>query len=312
MLKTIIIQIAISKLKEEKRDDIISELDQMFHVIEKNNAKVVVLDPNHYDRTKNQSHSHSAEDNVQKQINNLIMICYHKEECLIISDQASTILTAYNQQIPCMGYDNPVLEKQDLFKANMLVEGFGEVDYKFLTDVYNRFYNLPITIATTNRIVIREMVVEDLDELYRLYANPEITRFLETLYENREEEIEFTKAYIKHMYGFYGYGMWSLLDKKTGKLIGRAGLNNRDLDGEIQIELGYMIGVPYQRQGYAYESCHEILKFAVDKLECFKINCFINHDNEASVSLVKKLGFQYIQEVEIGVEKLSLYRWTYN
>jgi RimJ/RimL family protein N-acetyltransferase len=235
-----------------------------------------------------------------------------KEECLIISDLASTVTKAQELQIPCIAYDNPLLEKQDLFKANMLVEGFGEVDYKFLTDVYNRFYNLPITIATTNRIVIREMVVEDLDELYRLYADPEITRFLEPLYEDHEAEVEFTKAYIKNMYGFYGYGMWSLLDKKTGSLIGRAGLNNREIDSEIQIELGYMIGVPYQRQGYAYEACQEILKFAVDKLECYKVNCFIDYENVASQSLVKKLGFQYVKEVEIGLEKLSLYRWTYN
>jgi RimJ/RimL family protein N-acetyltransferase len=219
------------------------------------------------------------------------------------------IFASKNLHIPCIGYDNPSIMKQDLYQASIVVEGFEEIDYKFLTDAYRRFYNLPIIIANTTRLIIREMVLEDLDELYELYANKEITQYLEPLYE-REEEIEFTKAYIKNMYSFYGYGMWSLLDKKTGHLIGRAGLNNREVDGEIQIELGYMVGVPYQRRGYAYEACCKILKFAVSKLESSQVNCFVDNRNEASVALVVKLGFEYIKEVEIEHEKLSLFRWT--
>ena len=48
--------------------------------------------------------------------------------------------------------------------------------------------------------------------------------------------------------------MWIVCDRNTGELIGRAGVEHREeLGGEL--ELGYAIGVPWQRQGYATEVC---------------------------------------------------------
>jgi RimJ/RimL family protein N-acetyltransferase len=231
-------------------------------------------------------------------------------ECLVISDLSKVIEECVLKNIPSIAYDNKELLKQDLFKANMLIEGFQEVNYTFLLEVYQRFHHQPVVIAKTKRVIIREMILEDLEQLYELYAEPSMTRFLEPLYE-KEEEIEFTKAYIKNMYGFYGYGLWSLIDVDTQKLIGRAGLSNREVDGEIQIELGYMIGVPYQRQQIAFEVCEAILKFVVKRLQCYFVNCFIHPENIASIALVKKLGFAYRQAIDIGNEKLYWYRWTY-
>ncbi len=289
MFKTIMVQIDKQQLKKYNREDVVYELDEMYKDLRKNGVEVIELGCN----------------------SDIIFEVVKKEDYLIISEQSSVVIESYKLQIPCVGYDNPTMEKQDLYKSSIIVEGFEEIDYKFLSDVYLRFYSRPITVASTNRLIIREMTLDDLEELYELYSDSAITRFLEPLYENREEEIEFTRAYIKNMYGFYGYGMWALIHKDTGRLIGRAGLNNRELDKEIQIELGYMIGVPYQRQGYAYEACSEILKFAVDKLECYRVNCFVDRENEASIVLVNKMGFEYIQEVQFEKEKLSLYRWTY-
>ena len=54
------------------------------------------------------------------------------------------------------------------------------------------------------------MTTEDLDILYEIYSYPEITRYMEDLYEDREEEEEFTRNYIKCMYHFYGYGIWAM------------------------------------------------------------------------------------------------------
>lgn len=247
---------------------------------------------------------------AKNQILDVIIKTSSLSECLVISDLSCIILAAKKLKIPSIGYDNSEIAKQDLFQANMLVEGFLEVNYRFVLEVYQRFYQIPIIIARTNRILIREMILEDLDELFALYEDSSITRYLEPLYE-KNEEISYARAYIKNMYGFYGYGVWSLIDISTGRLVGRAGLSNREIDGEIQIELGYMIGVPYQRQGIAFEVCLEILKFAVRKLNCFFVNCFIHSDNIASIGLVEKLGFVYLQEIDIDSETLAWYRWTY-
>jgi RimJ/RimL family protein N-acetyltransferase len=302
MLKTVILQ--INKINLNHRDSLkeIEALVKFSADLEKHNVTLVGLDCN--------------EDTMEQEIDRVFELCLiaidDVEACLLITDMESILKKACDRKIPCVAYDNPLIEKQNLYQAPMLVEGFEEIDYRFLEEVYRRFYHLPITIGQTDRLTLREMVLEDLEELYHLYKEPEITRFLEPLYEKYEEELEFTKVYIEHMYGFYGYGLWSIIESETGKLIGRAGLNHREVDGEMQLELGYMIGVPYQRKGYAYEACKEILKFAVERLECTEINCLVDKENEASKGLIQKLGFQYRQEVFIENEKLSLYKWTYH
>lgn len=244
----------------------------------------------------------------------------NSNDCIVITDKEADVLSLKGKDglninmpsVPVIAYDNRKLEKQDLFKADLLIEELGSINLRLLSNIYLRFHNEPVVIAETDRLFIREMKLSDLDELYRLYEPASITRFLEPLYESRQEEEEFLEAYIKCMYGFYGYGMWALVDKDSNRLIGRAGLDNREVDGEIQIELGYMVGVPYQRQGYAYEAAVSILKFAVNELECEFVNCFVNKNNTASAALLKKLGFKYVYEAYIEGEMLSLYRWTYN
>lgn len=244
----------------------------------------------------------------------------NSNDCIVITDKEADVLTLKGKDglninmpsVPVIAYDNRKLEKQDLFKADLLIEELGSINLRLLSNIYLRFHKEPVVIAETDRLFIREMKLSDLDELYRLYEPASITRFLEPLYESRQEEEEFLEAYIKCMYGFYGYGMWALVDKNSNRLIGRAGLDNREVDGEIQIELGYMVGVPYQRQGYAYEAAVSILKFAVNELECEFVNCFVNKNNTASAALLKKLGFKYVYEAYIEGEMLSLYRWTYN
>ena len=70
----------------------------------------------------------------------------------------------------------------------------------------------------------------------------------------REEEAEYQQAYITHMYGYYGYGMWLVFDRTTGNLIGRAGLEHRDFDGQTELEMGYVIGSGMAGAGHCYRS----------------------------------------------------------
>lgn len=142
----------------------------------------------------------------------------------------------------------------------------------------------------TSRLIIREMSVADLDDLYGIY-DENVTKYVESLYEDRKEEEEFTSAYIKNMYGYYGYGLW-ILQLKDGTIIGRAGLSNRMVDGEIKLEAGYLVGSSFQGNGYAFEAMSYIIGYAFDELESEEINCFIKEDNVPSKKLAEKLGFK--------------------
>lgn len=189
--------------------------------------------------------------------------------------------------------------------TDMWTEGFEEIDLEFLIHVYERHHGLPWTILETKRCVVREFSMDYLDDLFELYAGKGMVDYVEPLY-SYEEEREYQEAYIRNMYGFYGYGMWIVCDRNTGELIGRAGLEHREeLDGEM--ELGYAIGVPYQRQGYATEVCEAILEYAHKELEQTSLCCLIEEGNHVSEHLARKLGFALDGTIQIGGKSLKKY-----
>lgn len=164
------------------------------------------------------------------------------------------------------------------------------VEDDYFNLVYMRARHIPVVIAQTERTVIREMTENDLMSMYELYADPAVAEWTEPLYEY-DEELEFTRAYIENMYVFYGYGMWLVFDRKSGELIGRAGLSNREIDGKPCCELGYIIKGDRQRQGLGYEVGSAVTEYAFHELGMDKLWLCTEKDNVASIALAKKLGF---------------------
>lgn len=172
------------------------------------------------------------------------------------------------------------------------VESLAELDIEYLERVRRRYNHIPWDIGETDRCMIRELSLSDLPALYELYAKPGMTDYVEPLYDY-ETELEYQKAYIENMYGFYEYGMWLVFSKETGKLIGRAGLEHD--------ELGYMIAPELQNLGYATEVCRFIIDYARENTDFEELYCRIDERNEASVRLAKKLGF--VRNAQIGNER---------
>lgn len=236
----------------------------------------------------------------------LNMSAAFSRELLLIAATDDTIALARRHGIAVMAYENPHMPHQTYSGVDMIVEGFEEVEAGFLEKVYQRYHHIPWKIAQTKRTVIRELELNDIDKLFELYADGEICKYTEDLYPY-EEEMEFQRAYIEHMYRFYGYGMWLVFSKETGELIGRAGLEHREYNEETELELGYVIGTKYQRQGYATEVCQAVLNIATEITDFSRINCLIEKENKASVGLAEKLGFSHMEDMELDGKRMSRY-----
>ncbi len=178
--------------------------------------------------------------------------------------------------------------------AQCVIEGFDEVTADFIEKMYQRKNEIPWIILETPRTIIKEISLSDIDELFELYKDPDIIRFIPPLQPTKREELDFQKEYIKKMYGFFGYGFWNVIDRDSNKLIGRAGLSNRE--GFEYLELGYLFSKPYRGKGIATEVCTAIIKYAVEILGAERLNAFIQPENTGSVHLAEKLGFKYTGE----------------
>ena len=224
----------------------------------------------------------------------------NETDCLMIADCEATVQQAKAWNVAVLGY-------RIYTHLDMIVEGFEEVDYYFLERVYRRFHHLPWTIMESERCILREMTMEDLDAIYELYKPEEITRYIDGLHENRDEEKEIIKVYIENMYRFYGYGMWVVIEKATGQLIGRAGLNHFEAGEQIQLELGYVIAQDKQKQGYATEVCRGILDYVKNELDFSAVYCLIQKENLASIHLAEKLGFAFEEGIVHNEKEIQLY-----
>lgn len=169
------------------------------------------------------------------------------------------------------------------------VEHTEDITQEYMDRVWRRAQGLPWDICETPRLSVREITVEDVPRLYELYTDSCVTRYMEPLFADIRQEIEYTKEYIKNIYGFYGYGMWVIVQKAADQVIGRVGLEYKeDFDG---LELGFMLGKAYQHKGYAYEACAAVIRYGVQELGIRDYRALVHMENMPSRRLCERLGF---------------------
>ena len=224
--------------------------------------------------------------------------------CLVETKQQERL--ARDLGMPCMGYLSPAHPGESLSRCAMLVEGLEEVDRIFLEEVHARANGLPVRIAETEHLVIREASLEDLDGLCALYKEQD--PFLKPeFWGTREEELEKLRAYITSMYGFYQFGMWVVIEKTSGRLIGRVGFGIADYLERPDVELGYVIAKEFRRKGYGKEACSAAISYAWERLELPEVCAYIDRENAASIGLIESLGFR--RERELFCENRILSRY---
>ncbi|WP_294143649.1 GNAT family N-acetyltransferase [uncultured Clostridium sp.] len=148
----------------------------------------------------------------------------------------------------------------------------GAADEMLLERAVRRNAGLPWIIAETDRLLIREFTSEDPLE-------PESPDDGGGVFSNRI----LRGNYIAGQYRFHECGLWALVEKQSGAVIGKAGIT----DGE----LGYHIYEPFRSQGYALEACGAIIEYAREELGLKRLAIKTESENKASASLAQKLGF---------------------
>lgn len=212
-----------------------------------------------------------------------------REKALYLTDipQLASMLAAGHY--PVIAYVHDGNRNTPLLHVKYVIEGFEDVDALYFIRVHQRLTGKPWHILDTDRCRIRETTVEDVEAFYEIYREPSITAYTEDLYADREAEKQYIRDYIEKVYDFYGFGMWTVLLKETGEVIGRAGISMREGCGDP--ELGFVTGVPWQRQGLTEEVCRAILRYAGEQLRFERMQALVHPQNRPSVRLLTKLGF---------------------
>lgn len=153
------------------------------------------------------------------------------------------------------------------------------------------------TIVETERLRIRQMRMEDYDNLYALDSDPEVMRYIS---DGKPMEAKAIRKVLEKILARYEewkvYGVWAAELKTTGQFIGWFAL--KPLPGTSEIEIGYRLLKKYWGQGYATEGAKELLQYGVRKLGLSKIVAITNAGNIGSKNVLKKIGLEYSGDVD--------------
>ena len=152
-------------------------------------------------------------------------------EMLFLCGSGQTLRSLREKGLCAAGYSHAENAGESFSGAPYVLQEPDLVDRDSYCKIYEREAGLPWTILETERCLVREFTAEDLDGIYALYDD-EACRFLEPPSEDRAHEREILEAYIRRIYGLYGFGHWAVLEKEPGPVLsgtesGTAALDNR-------------------------------------------------------------------------------------
>lgn len=152
-------------------------------------------------------------------------------------------------------------------------------------------------VLETERLLLRRFTPEDAADNYRIYTDPENMRFMG----RQPDSIEFERAHIrKHIANYYDrheFGLWAVVLKEDGRLIGRCGLLYQQLEGTQEVEVTYLIDRHYWGRGLATEAARATVKLGFERYRFPRIVALINPENVGSVRAAEKLGMKYERDV---------------
>ena len=147
---------------------------------------------------------------------------------------------------------------------------------------------------SSERLVFSHWTTEDIEFAQLLWGNPRVSRLISKEGFSQSEIANKLSTEIKYQATF-GYQYFPIANIESKELIGCCGFHPLEKNTS-QAELGCHILPDFWGQGIAYEANLKILEFAKQNFDLETVIAGHNPDNHASAKLLKKLGFERIED----------------
>lgn len=153
-------------------------------------------------------------------------------------------------------------------------------------------------ILETTRLVLKTIEKEDSQVLHDLiFSNVDTMKY--TFGQNAFTLEESKKFIYKNFCKNYAIvGMAPLFEKKSGQLVGLAGVLENEVLGKSHYEFGFIIAENFRQKGYATEVAEAQITFIKRRLKQNKAYALVHKENEISKKTLEKLGLTYVKDIE--------------
>lgn len=132
------------------------------------------------------------------------------------------------------------------------------------------------------------MTIDDLPALRRILQDEETMYAYEHAFS--EEEVLAWLARQTERYQKHGFGLWAVVLKETGQMIGQCGITMQTVPGGEVPEVGYLFERTYWHNGYAAEAARACKTYAFEVLRFDEVFSIVRDNNYASQNVAKRNG----------------------
>jgi ribosomal-protein-alanine N-acetyltransferase len=150
-------------------------------------------------------------------------------------------------------------------------------------------------ILETPRLILREFSPDDVDALARVLSDPETMRFYPVPFDCTGVEDWIARNLRRCAKD--GHGLWAMVSKANGELIGDCGLVVQEVDTKNEVEIAYHVRRDLWNQGLATEAARACRDFGFARLPVDRLISIIRPENLPSIRVAEKNGLTPWKEV---------------
>ena len=149
-----------------------------------------------------------------------------------------------------------------------------------------------MVILDTCRLLLREMEQADYPALCKMLQDDEVMYAYEGAFSDEETHAWLDKQ-IRN-YAEHGFGLWAIICKENGEMIGQCGLTLQAYRDQQILEIGYHLQKAYWGKGYATEAAIACREYAFQKLGATEVYSIIRDSNIPSQNVAIRNGMVII------------------
>lgn len=167
--------------------------------------------------------------------------------------------------------------------------------------------NESVCVVGTERLRLRRLTLDDLDDVHTLMSDPDVMRFSLNGPMSRERASEWLDGVLRS-YGENGWGRFRVEEKVSGRFVGVCGfLLWPDVGGHREVEIGYRFLPDTWGKGYATEAAAACRDLGFGEFGVTRLISLIEAENVGSWKVAEKVGMRHERDAELHGVSLRVY-----